>query len=99
MPDEITRTADGFAELVLADPAWVRAEFDAIVAANFGPPPPPVPAARRRRGVPRPPAVDGVPRRRPGVRLLAAKCPRRERAPPCSGGRRRTDTEERGVMP
>ncbi|WP_143060644.1 hypothetical protein [Amycolatopsis tolypomycina] len=91
MPDEITRTADGFAALVLADPAWVRAEFDAIVAANFAPPPPsPVPAARRR-GMPRPPAVVGVPRRRPGVRLLAAKCPRRERAPPVrDGARKRT---------
>ena len=26
----------GFAELLCADPAWVRAEFDAIIAANFG---------------------------------------------------------------
>ncbi len=92
MPDRITRTADGFAELVLADPAWVRAEFDAIVAANFGPPPPPVPAARRRREVPRPLGVIGVPRRRPGVRLLAAKCPRRERSPPRRRTVQRTDT-------
>jgi hypothetical protein len=84
MPDKIARSAaaDGFAELVLADPAWVRAEFEAIVAANFGPPPPPVPAARSRPGLPRPAAVVGRPRRRQGVRLLAGKCPRRERAPP-----------------
>lgn len=84
MPDKIARSAvaDGFTELVLADPAWVRAEFDAIVAANFDPPRPPVPAARRRPGAPRPAAVLGVPRRRPGVRLLAGKGPRRERAPP-----------------
>jgi len=84
MPDKTARSAaaDGFAELVLADPAWVRAEFDAIVAANFGPPPPPVPAARRRPGLPRPAAAVGTPQRRPGVRLLAGKCPRRERAPP-----------------
>ena len=99
MPDRITRAADGFAELVLADPAWVRAEFDAIVAANFEPPPPPVPATRRRPGVPRPGAVLGVPRRRPGVRLLAAKCPRRERAPPRFRAAKRTEIEERGVMP
>ncbi|GHG50850.1 MULTISPECIES: hypothetical protein [Amycolatopsis] len=98
MPDRITRAADGFAELVLADSAWVRAEFDAIVAANFGPPPPPVPAARRR-GRPRPPAAVGVPRRRPGARLLAAKCPRRERAPPRPRTVKRTNTDERGVMP
>ncbi|MER6798957.1 hypothetical protein [Amycolatopsis mediterranei] len=89
MPDRSTRAGDGFAELVLAEPEWVRAEFDAIVAANFGPPPPPVPAARRRPGVPRP--VAGRPRRRPGARLLAGKCPRRERAPP----RLRTRSEPR----
>ncbi len=99
MPDRSTRAADGFAELVLADPAWVRAEFDAIVAANFGPPPLPVPAGRRRREGPRPPAVLGVPRRHPGVRLLAARAPRRERAPPRLRTAKRTDTEERGVMP
>jgi hypothetical protein len=98
MPDRITRAADGFAELVLADPAWVRAEFDAIVAANFEPPPP-VPATRRRPGAPRPVAVLGVPRRRSGVRLLAAKCPRRERAPPRLRTAKRTEIEERGVMP
>jgi hypothetical protein len=98
MPDKIARsaTADGFAELVLADPAWVRAEFDAIVTANFGPPPPPVPA-RRRPGLPRPAAVLGVPRRRPGARLLAGKCPRRERSPPRlrpeKSGRTRTEGE------
>ncbi|MDS0140071.1 MULTISPECIES: hypothetical protein [unclassified Amycolatopsis] len=94
MPDKIARSAvaDGFAELVLADPAWVRAEFDAIVAANFEPPSPPVPAARRRRGVPRPPRVAGLPRRRPGVRLLAAKCPRRERSPPRRRTAKGTDT-------
>ncbi|WP_436499709.1 hypothetical protein [Actinokineospora sp. HUAS TT18] len=47
MPD-ITRHAavtSGFAELVCADAAWLRAEFDAIVTANFGvrPPCPPRP--------------------------------------------------------
>lgn len=93
MPDKIARSAvaDGFAELVLTDPAWVRAEFEAIVTANFGPPPPPVPAAEPG---PRPPAVVGAPRRRPGVRLLAAKCPRRERSPPRLRTAKRTDTEK-----
>ncbi|MEU5259362.1 hypothetical protein [Amycolatopsis sp. NPDC021455] len=104
MPDKIARSAaaDGFAELVLADPAWVRAEFDAIVTANFGPPPPLPPArfpARRRPGLPRPAAVLGLPRRRPGVRLLAGKCPRRERSPPEALSPQRMDSGERGVMP
>ncbi|WP_410573863.1 hypothetical protein [Amycolatopsis sp. cmx-4-61] len=107
MPDKSARSAaaDAFSELVLADPEWVRAEFDAIVAANFRPPPPPppppVPPARRGPGLPRrPAAVAGGPRRCPGARRLAGKGPRRERAPP-----RRTESaqgtknEERGVMP
>jgi hypothetical protein len=46
-----------FAELVCADPALLRAEFDAIVAANFGRPErrlrPPLPP-RRPRGRPEP---------------------------------------------
>lgn len=28
-----------FAELVCADPQWLRAEFDALIRAGFGPPP------------------------------------------------------------
>jgi hypothetical protein len=40
----------GFAELLCADPAWVRAEFDAIIAANFGvAEQPEVPPRRPRR--------------------------------------------------
>ncbi|MEV4318029.1 hypothetical protein [Actinocrispum sp. NPDC049592] len=36
-PAEVERGGPpGFAELVCADPAWVQAEFDAIIAANFG---------------------------------------------------------------
>lgn len=30
------RVGSGFAELVYADPAWLDAEFDAIMTANFG---------------------------------------------------------------
>ncbi|SFW85190.1 hypothetical protein [Amycolatopsis australiensis] len=70
---------DGFAELVLADPAWVRAEFDAIVAANFEPPlrPSPVP---RTPDAPHPAAGrDPAPWR---VLTLPVRCPRRERSPP-----------------
>ncbi|MGW0515779.1 hypothetical protein [Crossiella sp. NPDC003009] len=49
----------GFADLICADPAWLHAEFDAIIAANFGvaagqPPlrgsPRPAPEARDRPG-------------------------------------------------
>lgn len=47
MPDTTRREAvtSGFAELVYADPAWLRAEFDAIMTANFEvlPPYPPRP--------------------------------------------------------
>lgn len=41
MPDTTRPTTAGeFTELVCADPAWLHAEFDAIVAANFDCPPP-----------------------------------------------------------
>lgn len=42
MPDTTRREAvtSGFAELVYADAAWLRAEFDAIMSANFEAPPP-----------------------------------------------------------
>ncbi|GAA1026756.1 MULTISPECIES: hypothetical protein [Amycolatopsis] len=39
MPDTIGRrdaAASEFAELICADPAWLRAEFEAIVAFGFG---------------------------------------------------------------
>lgn len=44
--------SSGFAELVYADPAWLDAEFDAIMTANFGSvfpspcPPPKAPGSR-----------------------------------------------------
>jgi hypothetical protein len=42
MPDTMrpSSASSEFAELVYADPNWVRAEFDGIVAANFDPSPP-----------------------------------------------------------
>jgi hypothetical protein len=42
MPDTMRppSASSEFAELVCADPDWVRAEFDAIVAANFDTSPP-----------------------------------------------------------
>ncbi|GAB3357373.1 hypothetical protein GCM10027360_17500 [Amycolatopsis echigonensis] len=86
MPEATERTAGtAFAELVCADPEWARAEFDAIVAANFPAVPP--------RDRPRPP--EPVPARRPsGIRavretpersserLLAARRWRGARSPP-----------------
>lgn len=82
----------GFAELLCADPAWVRAEFDAIIAANFGaaeqpevPPSRPPRPARDRRGRPGgaahglgPPAWAG----RGDLARMARQVGARERAPP-----------------
>jgi hypothetical protein len=50
MPDTTRQSpaGDSFAELVCADPDWVRAEFAAIVAANF-PATADVPTPPRRR--------------------------------------------------
>jgi hypothetical protein len=53
--DLATREADTeFADLMCADPQWLREEFDALVAAPFGrppvPPPPAPPRVPPRRG-------------------------------------------------
>ncbi|MGK3206317.1 hypothetical protein [Amycolatopsis sp. MEPSY49] len=77
------RSAGGFADLVLADPAWLEAEFEAIVAANFGPPPKPSPPPRAS-GPSHPSAGRTRSRRPPRVRARAGKCPRRERSPPAT---------------
>jgi hypothetical protein len=77
---------DTFLAVVYADADWLRAEFDAIVAASWDQPP----ARPEPSGSPDPapgrPAVAGWPERPvpPGRRLGAA--PARERGPP----RRRT---------
>jgi hypothetical protein len=34
-----------FADMICADPEWLRDEFDALVSASFGQPPAPPPAA------------------------------------------------------
>jgi hypothetical protein len=61
-----TREADvAFADMVCADPQWLREEFDALIAASFGEPPaPPPPAPPRvppRPGTPPPPSRRSAP--------------------------------------
>jgi hypothetical protein len=56
MGELTTRQADTrFAELICADPQWLREEFTALVSASFGAPP----------AWPRPPAPPRVPHRPP----------------------------------
>jgi hypothetical protein len=38
-------TETAFADLICADPEWLRDEFDALVSASFGQPPAPPPPA------------------------------------------------------
>lgn len=90
MPDTIHREAvtSGFFELVYADAAWLRAEFDAIMTANFGAIPPYLPTPRPGSSGPRRP-----PRSRRAVvtgdRLVgvvqAIRGGHRQRSPPLSG--------------
>ena len=76
-------TAADFLAVLCADEELLRAEFDAIVDANWGAPPP-VPPARpggpdRRPALPRPPRLS---RRPPVGRRPAGRAPARERSPP-----------------
>ncbi|HTX28147.1 MAG TPA: hypothetical protein VME19_14130 [Streptosporangiaceae bacterium] len=82
-----TREADAaFADMVCADPQWLREEFDALIAASFSePPPPPPPAPPRvppRPGTPPPPSRRPVPD--PALPASPATGPehRRQRSPP-----------------
>ncbi|ATY12760.1 hypothetical protein CU254_21585 [Amycolatopsis sp. AA4] len=84
MPDTISRqdaTAREFAELICADPAWLRAEFEAIVSAGFGDVPalPPVPANDSR---PLDPGKTAAARRVAASVWRAWPPEHRERAPP-----------------
>ncbi|HEU5160866.1 MAG TPA: hypothetical protein VFU43_27965 [Streptosporangiaceae bacterium] len=65
-----------FAELICADRDWLNAEFDALVAANYGAPP-------GRPSPPAPPHVppSGVPGRRGRRRPASVPAPFRERTP------------------
>lgn len=64
-----------FADLVCADPAWVSAEFEAIIDANFGRVPTPRPHHRvEPAGFPEPAVLRGV--RRAGFARS------RQRSPP-----------------
>ena len=82
-----TREADAaFADLICADPQWLRAEFDALISASFSEPPaPPRPAPPRvppRPGNPCPPSRRPAPY--PAAITSAATGPEhgRQRSPP-----------------
>jgi hypothetical protein len=83
-----TRSADiseSFIELVCQDEEWLRAEFDALIAAGWDTPsqsPPTAPRAER----PRPPGRPGPAHSAPGFRPARSCSPRpstgRSRSPP-----------------
>jgi hypothetical protein len=82
-----TREADtAFADLICADPQWLDAEFDAVIAASFsGPPasrPPAPPRVPPRPGTPSP--LSRGPRPRPAAISSPAARPDhcRQRSPP-----------------
>ncbi len=81
------READAaFADVILADPQWLREEFDALIASSFGRPPavpPPAPPGFPRRGPSRWPARQasgGLPAAR--NRWFREHTQRRQRSPP-----------------
>ena len=76
---------DAFLAVVYADAAWVRAEFDAIVAASWDEPPASPMRAGRPAAAPVPVAGSGFRNLAlPGKRPVVA-CPARERSPPDAG--------------
>ena len=83
-----TREADAaFADLICADPQWLDAEFDALIAASFGEPPAQPPPAPPR--VPPSPGSTTPPSPDPASGPAAAASPatagpghRRQRSPP-----------------
>lgn len=92
MPEQ-TRDTAAFADLWCADKDWVRAEFDAIVAANFPPPSVRRPAPRHgspdpagpSRRMPRDPSGLSLVSFRPlGVRSVWARSPPEKRDQTCS---------------
>jgi hypothetical protein len=92
MPDTMRppSASSEFAELVYADPDWVRAEFDAIVAANFDPSPPhqhrpPRPDPSGPTASARTAATVTTPDGAPGV-VLPTNRWRRQRSPPIQIG-------------
>jgi hypothetical protein len=86
---ELDRVEADFAELICGDEEWVRAEFDAIVAAEWGTPPPAPPPAPPGRDD-RPPAWPGPDAPEPvSCRLAAAALVRKpgrhpQRSPPAA---------------
>ena len=88
MGELTTREADAtFAELICADPQWLRAEFDALMPAGFGAPPawprplapPQVPPGHTPANPSPPPRHDTRPA--PAIRATR-RGHRRQRSPP-----------------
>jgi hypothetical protein len=91
MSDLATRQAHAaFADLACADPGWLRAEFDALIRAAYGPPPnwprppapPRLPRPGRQASRPGPP---GPPARPAAVIRTAPRDRFRQRSPPADG--------------
>jgi hypothetical protein len=88
MASASVRPADAeFADVICADPEWLRAEFDALISASFGEPPAPPPAAPPRlppdRGARYPGrgwSAEHLPGPEPGRRTTTGRG--RQRAPP-----------------
>ncbi|KAA9157741.1 hypothetical protein FPZ12_024160 [Amycolatopsis acidicola] len=87
-----------FAELVYADPAWLRAEFDAIMTANFGVRPPRHPRPEPRASGPRRPRRHKhslAPGGRTPPTAPTARGRRRQRAPPLPAPHTAEETQQR----
>lgn len=75
-------TREWFVELMCADDEWLRAEFDAIVAANFDDPPPSPRPQRPFRPQPSLPGRPRGPKPRRATSRPVVRVPVRQRSPP-----------------
>ena len=82
----VRETVTEFADLVSADPQWVREEFDALIAASFSHPP----------ATPLPPAPPAAPH---GGRRQPPRGPDRYRLPACLTARFRRHGNRRQRSP
>ena len=84
---QCARADTAFADLLVSDPEWVDAEFEALIAAGFGRIEPPLPTPSSGKSpAPRRPATPAAPPTCGDLADTARRVGARERSPPVGHG-------------